>query len=93
VDGPREIQLVIEQRAARPVGHLIAHGIRRSFNGWLELLCALEAATEPDHEPSRGSLGTDLGAPESFVQFASPPDVELAEDSAQVRLDRFGGNE
>ena len=91
--GPREIQLVIERDAARPRGHLIADGIQRSFDGWLELLSALETATEPDRERSRGPLGADLGVPEGFVQFAPPADLELAEDSAQVRLDRFGGNE
>ena len=91
--GPREIQLVIELHAARPRGLLIADGIQRSFDGWLELLCALETATEPDHGRSRGPLGADLGVPQGFVQFAPTPDLELPEDSAEVRLDRFGGNE
>jgi hypothetical protein len=91
--GPREIQLVIELHAARPRGHLIADGIRRSFDGWLELLCALETATVPDHGRSRGRRDADLGVLQGFVQFAAPPDVELAEDSAHVGLDRFGGNE
>ena len=91
--GPREIQLVIERDAGRPRGHLIADGIQRSFDGWLELLCALETVTEPDYERSRAPLGADLGVPQDFVQFAPTSDLELAEDSAEVRLDRFGGNE